>query len=98
MSNIRVSVDVDVDDVLDELATRDLVKEVRLRARGGDAEAVALAAYGDRVVDDLLTEMETTAGTDRVHFGVLMARLRTRLGLGPAIVIRPEPARPEVTQ
>lgn len=72
-----------LDDVLDEIPTADLVKELEARLAGGDGSAKAFG--GSRPLTDLLEDIEQAAGTDPGHFAILMMRLRNRLGLAQEV-------------
>lgn len=74
---MSVTAYVEATDVLDQISTQELVRELRDRRRTGEREATAfldgVTADATASLDDLLCEIEEAAPVDRTHFLILMA-------------------------
>lgn len=91
MSRVQVTAWVDPDDLMDELDSADLAEELQTRADRGDKIAKrCLLNFGQlptiERAEDLIKEIEETAASgDRIHFGVLMCRLRAMVLTAPPV-------------
>ena len=77
-------VEIDLDEVMADMKTRDLIQELRDRAASGDASAAGALAIpvGEserEMLETRLAEIERAASEDHDHFLILMNRLRVRL-------------------
>lgn len=84
MRTISTYVEIELSEIMSDVKTKDLIEELRDRAKHGDSAAAAAvsAPVGGTersVLDDRLDEIERAAAEDRNHFLILMNRLRVRL-------------------